>query len=78
MDVIVHQDDTWEIETYRNPHERLRKISALSVRDRIPGILELTGFESPRYSLRLTLISADADSSGPALPRPEEAPGRER
>lgn len=78
MDVIVHQDDTWEIETYRNRYERLRKISALSVRDRIPGILELTGFESGRYSLRLTLISAEPGPFEPALPRPEEAPGHEQ
>ncbi|MBI4618937.1 MAG: hypothetical protein HY739_02035 [Desulfobacterales bacterium] len=59
VDVVVHQDDTWEIETYRASHERLRKIRAFSVHDRIPGILELTGFESSNYSLRLKLISAE-------------------
>lgn len=59
VDVVVHRDDTWEIETYRNPYERLRKISAFSVRDGIPEMLELTGFESGNYSLHLKLISAE-------------------
>ena len=59
VDVVVHQDDTWEIETYRTSQERLRKIRAFSVQDRIPGMLELTGFESRNYSLRLKLISAE-------------------
>jgi len=63
VDVVVHQDDTWEIETYRTSHERLRKIRALSVQDKIPGILELTGFESSNYSLRLKLISAEPVSA---------------
>lgn len=59
VDVVVHQDDTWEIETYRASHERLRKIRAFSVHDGIPGMLELTGFESRNYSLRLKLIIAE-------------------
>lgn len=59
VDVIVHQDDTWEIGTYRNCYERSRKISAFSVRNRIPGMLELTAFGSRNYSLRLKLISAE-------------------
>lgn len=59
LDVVVHQDDTWEIETYRGSHERLRKIRALSVQDRIPELLELTGFGFLDYSLRLKLISAE-------------------
>jgi hypothetical protein len=59
VDVIVHRDETWEIETYRNPYERQRKISALAVRNGIPETLELTGFESGNYSLRLKLISAE-------------------
>lgn len=58
IDVIVHQDNTWKIQSYYG-HLLLRKISALLVRDRIPGILELNGFEALRYSLRFTLISAD-------------------
>ena len=58
-DVVVHQDDTWEIGTYRGSRERLRKIRAFYVQDRIPGMLELTGFESRNYSLRLKLIGAE-------------------
>ncbi len=58
IDVIVHRDKTWEIRTYYR-HALLRKISALLLRDRMPGILELTGFEAVRYSLRFTLLSAE-------------------
>jgi hypothetical protein len=60
VDVIVHRDDTWEIDTYRNRFERLRRIKASSLQDGIPGILELTAFESGHYSLSLRLISAEA------------------
>ena len=59
IDVIVRQDDSWEVSTYRNRYERLRKISAGSVRNGIPETLELTGFESGNYSLRMKLISAE-------------------
>lgn len=59
IDVIVHRDDSWEIYTYRNRYERLRTINVFSVRDGIPGMLELTGFESRNYSLRLKVISAE-------------------
>jgi hypothetical protein len=58
VDVIVPRDDTWEIRTYSG-RSLSRKISAWSVRDRLPGSLELTGFEALRYSLRFTLISAE-------------------
>ncbi len=63
IDVIVRQDNTWEIRTYYR-HSLLRKISASSVRDRVPGILALTGFEAVRYSLRFTLISAEPVEEG--------------
>lgn len=62
VDVIVHRDDTWEIGTYRNRFERLRKIRAYSIQDGIPEILELTAFESGHYSLSLRLISAETVS----------------
>jgi hypothetical protein len=62
VDVIVHRDDTWEIGTYRNRFERLRKINAYSVQDGIPGMLELTAFESGYYSLSLRLISSETVS----------------
>ncbi|MDO8723005.1 MAG: hypothetical protein Q7J31_12405 [Syntrophales bacterium] len=68
IDVVVHQEDTWEIETYHGSHERLRKIRAFSVQDRLPGMLELTGFESGNYSLRLKLISAEpVTAQGPGV-----------
>ncbi len=59
VDVIVHGDDTWEIAKYRNRYEQQRIISAFSLRNGIPEIMELTGFESGNYSLRLRLISAE-------------------
>lgn len=59
LDVIVHQDDSWEIETYANRQERLRKIRAFTVRNSIPETLELTGFGFREYTLRLKLISAE-------------------
>jgi hypothetical protein len=58
-DVIVHKDNSWEIETYTDNYERLRKVNAFSVRDRIPGIIELNAFGFREYSLRMKLISAE-------------------
>jgi hypothetical protein len=73
VDVIVHRDSTWEIVQYGNRHELIRTIKAFSVRDRIPEMVELTGFESRRYSLRLMLISAEPVSPEAILQRPGEA-----
>lgn len=71
-DVIVHRDNTWEIETYSNNYELIRKIRAFSVRDRIPAMVELTGFGFREYSLRLKLISAEPVSPETHRSRPGE------
>jgi hypothetical protein len=59
-DVIVYRDDSWEIGTYTGNYERLRKVKATSVHDRIPGMVELNAFGFREYSLRMKLISAEA------------------
>jgi hypothetical protein len=63
VDVVVRQDDTWEIGTYGEHHEQLRRVRVISGKDRVPEKVELTGFFSVSYSLRMTLISAE-----PVLP----------
>jgi hypothetical protein len=77
VDVIVHRDDTWEIMIYRNRFERLRKISAYSLQDGIPGMLELTAFESGYYSLSLKLISAETVSAEEIRSSQEKKPDDE-
>ena len=69
-DVVVHRDNTWEIETYSNNYELLRRIRAFSVRDGIPEMVELTGFGFREYSLRLKLISAEPVSPETHRSRP--------
>jgi len=77
VDVVVHQDDTWEIGTYANRQERLRKIRALAIRDRIPETLELTGFGFREYTLRLKLISAEPVPPEAVRLSPGESPDNE-
>jgi hypothetical protein len=72
VDVIVRPDDTWEIEKYSDKHVIMRKIRASSVRDRIPAMVELTGFGFRQYSLRLNLISAEPVSFEEVQPRSGE------
>lgn len=59
IDVIVRRDDAWEIGTYGSHNEPLRRVEAFSVKNRIPETVELTGFFTVDYKLRLTLISAE-------------------
>jgi hypothetical protein len=74
IDVIVHKDGSWDIETYSSSHELLRKIKAVDVRNRIPGMVELRGFGFREYLLRLKLISAEAVSPEANRVRPGEIP----
>jgi len=59
VDVIVRRDDAWEIGTYGNHNEPLRRVEAFSVNNRIPEAVALTGFLTVDYKLRMTLISAE-------------------
>ncbi|PKN60214.1 MAG: hypothetical protein CVU53_04215 [Deltaproteobacteria bacterium HGW-Deltaproteobacteria-11] len=63
VDVVVRPDDAWEIVTYGDNNESLRRVEAFFVKDRIPEAVELTGFLTVNYKLRLTLISAEPISS---------------
>jgi hypothetical protein len=74
VDVVVHKDESWNIETYSNSNELLRKIRAVEVRNRIPDMVELHGFGFREYTLRLKLISAEAVSPGVNQAPPGDIP----
>ena len=73
IDVIVHKDNTWEIERYSDSHELLRKVMTFSVRDRIPVMVELNAFGFREYTLRLNLINAEPFSPEVLQLRPDDA-----
>jgi hypothetical protein len=64
IDVMVRPDGAWEIATYGRQIERLRRVEALSVKNRIPEVVALTGFFTVNYRLHMTLISAEPVSPG--------------
>jgi len=64
IDVIMHQDNSWEIGVYSNSYETIRRVNASSVKDRIPALIKLTAFDAWDYSLLLSLISAEPVSAG--------------
>jgi hypothetical protein len=64
IDVILHQDNSWEIGVYSNSYETIRRVNASSVKDWIPSLVKLTAFDSWDYSLLLTLINAEPVSAG--------------
>ncbi|MDQ5984411.1 MAG: hypothetical protein CSYNP_00106 [Syntrophus sp. SKADARSKE-3] len=59
-DVIVYHDSTWEIRMYGADGGKIRSVRVLSLRNHIPEAVELTGFQSVGYTLRMTLISTEA------------------
>jgi len=73
IDVIVHEDNTWEIKRYSDTNELLRKVMTFSLRDRIPGIVELNAFGFREYTLRLNLINAEPFSPETLWLRPDGA-----
>jgi hypothetical protein len=74
IDVIVHKDNTWEIERYSDSNELLRKVTTFSLQDRIPGMVELNAFGFREYTLRLNLINAEPFSPETLQLRPDDAP----
>lgn len=58
MDVIV-RNGSWDILTYGEHSQILRQVRASLLKDGIPEILELTGFMKMKYTLKMTLISAE-------------------
>jgi hypothetical protein len=71
VDILVRPDRTWKMETYINPFERLREVTATSITGGIPGELELKGKSYGNYTLRLKLVSAEPVSSGNGRMEPE-------
>jgi hypothetical protein len=59
VDVLIRPDRTWKMETYVNPFERLREVTATTLTGGIPGELELKGHSYGNYTLRLKLVSAE-------------------
>lgn len=64
VDVIVHRDQTWEIEQYKGCRKPLRRVSGHALKNGVPGIIELSTHKPRTYSLRLELISVEPVSSG--------------
>ena len=77
IDVIVHQDNSWEIGVYSDSYETIRRVNASSVKDWIPALVKLTAFDSWDYSLLLKLINAEPVSAGSMLLHPGESPDDE-
>jgi hypothetical protein len=77
IDVILHQDNSWEIGVYSNSYETIRRVNASSVKDWIPSLVKLTAFDSWDYSLLLTLINAEPVSAGEMRLHPGESPDDE-
>ena len=74
VDVLIRPDRTWTIETYVNPFERLREVTATTLTGGISGELVLKGYAYGNYSLRLKLISAEPVS----YENLQSEPGEER
>jgi hypothetical protein len=63
LEILIRPDHTWKLETYVNPFERLRSVTATAMSERIPGELELQGHSPGNYTLRMKLVSAEPVSS---------------
>ena len=74
IDVIVRQDNSWEIGVYNDSHETIRKVHASSIRNDIPASIKLTAFDTWDYSLLLRLLSAEPVSEGAVEFNPDESP----
>ena len=59
VDVIVHHDQTWEIEQYKGCGKPLRRLKSYSPKNGVPDLIELSVHKPRRYALRLELISAE-------------------
>ena len=59
IDVAVRENEEWEIVTYGEHEETLRRVTAATVKNGIPEKMALTGFFNMSYALGLTLISAE-------------------
>lgn len=73
VDLIVHQDNSWEIGLYGDSYETIRRVNASSVENRIPKLVKLTAFDYWDYSLLLSLVSAEPVSGGAIQLHPGES-----
>ena len=62
-DIIVGPDGSWQIIVYDDNLQPIRKVRAGALRNGIPGILELSGFSTMDYSLKMTLLDAEPVSA---------------
>jgi hypothetical protein len=76
-DLIVRQDNSWEIGLYSDSYETIRRVNASSVKDRIPKLIKLTAYDYWDYSLLLSLITAEPVSAGVIQLQPGESPDDE-
>jgi len=77
LDLIIHQDKSWEIGLYSDSYETIRRVNASSVMDRIPKLIKLTAYDYWDYSLLLTLINAEPVLAGAIQLQPGESPDDE-
>jgi hypothetical protein len=63
LEILIRPDRTWKLETYVNPFERLRSVTATAMSKGIPGELELQGHSPGNYTLRMKLVGAEPVSS---------------
>ena len=77
VDVIIRQDNSWEIGVYSDSHETIRRVNASSIKNGIPTLVKLTAFDYWDYSLLLSLISAEPVSDGAVKLHPDESPDDE-
>ena len=68
VDVIIHQDHTWDIEHYAGCGKPVRTVKARLLQDGFPGVIELSIQKPQKYFLRLKLISAEPLSPNPDMP----------
>jgi hypothetical protein len=59
VEALIRPDRTWKLETYVNPFERLRSVTATAMSEGIPGELELQGHSPGNYTLRMKLVGAE-------------------
>ncbi|HVO66062.1 MAG TPA: hypothetical protein VMT12_06220 [Syntrophales bacterium] len=77
IDVIVHQDSSWEIGLYSDSYETIRRVNASSIKNRIPTLVRLTAFDTRDYTLLLRLINAEPVSKRTMQLQPGESPDDE-
>ncbi|HYA15550.1 MAG TPA: hypothetical protein VEF33_14530 [Syntrophales bacterium] len=73
VDVIIHQDNSWEIGLYSNSYETIRRVNASSIKNSIPTLVKLTAFDAWDYSLLLSLIRAEPVSTEAIQLHPRES-----